>query len=54
MRSNKNELLKNIRARLIRNGNGKAIAELQAKLSKSEKQVGVLEAEFAKKRKKCQ
>ena len=54
MKSNKNELMKKIRAQLIRNGNGKAIAELQVKLSKSEKQVEVLEAELAKKRKKCQ
>lgn len=52
MRSRENELMKKIRVRLVRNGNGKAIAELQAKLIKSEKQIQSLEAKIAKKRKK--
>lgn len=52
MKSNEDELMKRIRTQLIHNGSGKAITELQAKLTESEKRVQSLEAEFEKKRKK--
>ena len=48
MKSKEDEIMKRIRARLIHCGSGKAIAELQAKLSESQKQVQALVAEYEK------
>lgn len=52
MKSSEDELMNRIRARLIRNGSGKAIKKIQIKLTESEKHIQSLEAEFEKKRKK--